>query len=119
MADLVRVKFKKGGEGTVSREWVERWPDDIAAILDDDAQPATAPDLDELAVPPMNGRGSGADAWRGYGLAAAERAGITLDIPADAGRDDIVALLEGAGIPTTAPDATGDSSTDGTKEATK
>lgn len=45
MADLVKVQFKGGGEGKVSREWVERWPDDIAAVLDD-AEPTPAPSTD-------------------------------------------------------------------------
>lgn len=124
MADLVKVQFTGGGEGTVSREWVERWPDDIAAVLDD-AKPtdvATA-DLEPLVIPPLSGKGSGAENWRDYAAAAAEREGITLAIAAEAGRDEIVTLLADAGIATTAPEtdpSTGTTdTTEGTKEATQ
>ena len=117
MADLVRVQFTGGGEGKVSREWVERWPEDIAAVLDD-AEPTTLPA--DITIPPLSGKGSGADAWRAYGLAAAEAQGLTLAISADAGRDDIVALLTDAGIATSESEATeaSDTSTSAPKEAT-
>lgn len=46
MADLKRVRFKGGGEGSVSPAWIERWPDDIEAVLEDTttADDTAAPD---------------------------------------------------------------------------
>lgn len=38
--------------------------------------------------PPRSGRGSGEDAWRTYAT------GLGIDVPEDAGRDDIVALVD-------------------------
>lgn len=54
---------------------------------------------DDLVVPPMNGAGSGAGAWREYGIAAAAKAGLQIDIPEDAKRGDIVDALKSANIP--------------------
>lgn len=34
MADLIRVRFKSGTESTVSAEYIARWPEDIAVVLD-------------------------------------------------------------------------------------
>jgi hypothetical protein len=47
--------------------------------------------------PPKSGAGSGAKAWRGY----AEAEGVTVDEKAS--RDDVIAALEAAGVPTEAP----------------
>lgn len=33
---LVRVRFKSGKESTVSELYVQRWPEDIAAVVDGD-----------------------------------------------------------------------------------
>jgi hypothetical protein len=38
--------------------------------------------------PPRSGRGSGEDVWREYAT------GLGIDVPDDAGRDDIVALVD-------------------------
>jgi hypothetical protein len=43
---------------------------------------------DGSEAPPRTGRGSGADAWREYAT------GLGIEVPEDAGRDDIVALVE-------------------------
>lgn len=57
--------------------------------------PEAAPaDAAPVAVPPRSGHGSGAHAWRTY----AESLGMT--VPDGAKRDDIVALLDAAGLPT-------------------
>jgi hypothetical protein len=50
------------------------------------------------AVPPKTGKGSGKEAWGEYAATAAPE----VEIPEDASRDDIIAALEGAGIPTAA-----------------
>jgi hypothetical protein len=42
-------------------------------------------------APPRSGAGSGADAWRAYAEA------IDVEIPADAGRDDIIAAVDARG----------------------
>lgn len=49
---------------------------------------------DASEVPPQSGRGSGKDAWAAY----AEAHGVTVD--EDATRDQIIADLEAAGVPT-------------------
>ncbi|MFT4281179.1 hypothetical protein [Microbacterium sp.] len=54
---------------------------------------------DALTVPPMVGKGSSAADWRVYALAAAEKAGLSIEIPEDAKRADIISALEGAEIP--------------------
>ncbi|GAA4762585.1 hypothetical protein [Microbacterium gilvum] len=54
----------------------------------------------QLAAPPKSGNGSSADAWRAYGIAAAELRGLNIEIPEGASRSEIVEALEGAGIPT-------------------
>lgn len=61
--------------------------------------PTQPPAEGSLAVPPLNGAGSSKDAWRDYAGKAAEKAGLQIDIPADAKRDDIVEALRSAGIP--------------------
>lgn len=53
-----------------------------------------------LSIPPKAGAGSSADAWRDYAAKAVKAAGLNIDIPADAKRDDIIEALEGAKIPT-------------------
>ncbi|MFF7681472.1 hypothetical protein ACFZA2_01835 [Microbacterium sp. NPDC007973] len=50
-------------------------------------------------LPPRGGAGSGADAWRAYGAAAAKVKGFEIDIPARATKTDIIEALKGAGIP--------------------
>lgn len=45
-------------------------------------------------VPPRGGAGSGAEAWRAYAAAKG------VEVAADAGRDDVIAALEEAGVPT-------------------
>ena len=40
MADLVRVEFVNGTEGTVGRDWLTRWPEDIKRVLDGPIDPA-------------------------------------------------------------------------------
>lgn len=53
-----------------------------------------------LEVPPLNGKGSSAGAWRAYAIAAAKARGLNIEIPEDAKRDDIVEALTAAGVPT-------------------
>lgn len=45
-------------------------------------------------IPPKSGRGSGAQAWADY----AQANGV--DVDEDASKDDIIAALEAAGVPT-------------------
>lgn len=56
--------------------------------------PAKDRDPEVAPVPPRSGAGSGKDAWAAY----AEANDVL--VPDGAGRDDIVALLEEAGVPT-------------------
>lgn len=51
-----------------------------------------------IPVPPRAGRGSGLDVWREYAIAATAEAGLKIDIPEDAKRDDIIGALSDAGI---------------------
>lgn len=53
-----------------------------------------------LQAPPKSGAGSGAEAWRDYATKAVAAAGLNIDIPADAGRGDIIDALNSAGIAT-------------------
>lgn len=73
-------------EGSVAPSWA-------ADQVDDHVFAATARAADG-EVPPKGGAGSGKDAWAAY---AASR-GVEVD--EDATRDDIVAALESAGVPT-------------------
>jgi len=50
MADLVRVEFVNGNEGTVGRDWLTRWPEDIKRVLDGPNDPA--PVREETPVAP-------------------------------------------------------------------
>jgi len=59
-------------------------PNPAAWVGDSDLPPAEDPDEE----PPRGGAGSGKDVWRAY----AERLG--LEVPAEADRDDIVALVD-------------------------
>lgn len=56
-------------------------------------------DAPEPSLPPRGGAGSGADAWRAYGVAAAKAKGLEIEIPGDATKTDIIEALKGAGIP--------------------
>jgi len=56
----------------------------------------------ELTSPPKGGAGSSRDAWIDYAKAALERAGKAVEIDDDDTRDDIIAALAEAGIPTEA-----------------
>lgn len=47
-----------------------------------------APAASGVAEPPRAGRGSSEDAWREYAT------GLGIDVPNDAGRDDIIALVD-------------------------
>lgn len=61
--------------------------------------PTQPPVEGSLAVPPLNGAGSSKAAWLDYATKATAAAGLQIDIPADAKRDDIVEALRSAGIP--------------------
>lgn len=64
-------------------------------------EPAAKPDAQEsVTIPPLNGAGSGKDAWRDYATKATEAAGLSIEIPEDATRGDIVDALKSAGIRT-------------------
>lgn len=54
----------------------------------EDSTPPAAEESDDAEEPPRSGKGSGEDAWRAY----AERLGI--NVPDDASRDDIIALVD-------------------------
>ncbi|TLF33235.1 hypothetical protein [Microbacterium sp. 5K110] len=53
----------------------------------------------EPSLPPRGGAGSGAGAWRAYGVAAAKAKGLEIDIPADATKTDIIEALKSVDIP--------------------
>lgn len=53
-----------------------------------------APAADSSEVPPKGGAGSGKEAWAAYA------ASNDVEVDADATRDDIVAALDKAGVPT-------------------
>lgn len=54
---------------------------------------------EDLGIPPQSGRGSGDAAWHAYATAAAEKAGMQIEIPGDAKKADIIEALKGANIP--------------------
>lgn len=54
---------------------------------------------DDVVVPPQAGRGSGDAAWHAYATAATAKAGLSIEIPADAKKADIIEALKGAGVP--------------------
>lgn len=54
----------------------------------------------EIPIPPKGGAGSGKAAWADYAHKAIAARGLQIDIPADATRDDIIAALDDAKIPT-------------------
>lgn len=54
----------------------------------------------ELRVPAKSGPGSGKKAWAEYAVSAASDRDMNIDIPGDASRDEIIAALAEAGIPT-------------------
>lgn len=58
-----------------------------------------SPDASEPPLPPRGGAGSGADAWRAYGVAAAKAKGLEIDIPIDATKTDIIEALKSVDIP--------------------
>lgn len=61
----------------------------------DDADEAPELESEEgSGIPPKSGRGSGAKAWADY----AQAHGLNVD--EDASKDDIIAALEAAGVPT-------------------
>jgi len=51
-------------------------------------------------VPPRRGAGSSTDAWRAHAVTQVAAAGLNIDIPDDATRNDIIAALEAAGLRT-------------------
>lgn len=61
---------------------------------------STPPPPAELVPPPLNGAGSSTEVWREYALAATKAAGLSIEIPADAKRSDIVDALTSASIRT-------------------
>lgn len=54
----------------------------------------------QLTPPPLNGAGSGAPAWREYAIKSTAAAGLSIEIPDDAKRSDIIDALHSAGIRT-------------------
>lgn len=71
--------------------------DETRAASTDDADQAVAV---TIAVPPRAGAGSSADVWRTYAIEATKARGLNIELPDDASRADIIAALNGAGIPT-------------------
>lgn len=53
-----------------------------------------------LKIPAKGGPGSGAPAWRKYAAEATKAAGLNIEIPDEASRDDIIDALNAADIPT-------------------
>lgn len=77
--------------------------DENEGDADGDEEPTTSgtgsSDAVAPSLPPRGGAGSGADAWRAYGVAAAKARGLEIEIPGDATKTDIIEALKGAGIP--------------------
>jgi hypothetical protein len=61
---------------------------------DEDVAPELESEEGSSGIPPKSGRGSGAKAWASYAQANG------LDVDEDASKDDIIAALEAAGVPT-------------------
>lgn len=70
-----------------------------AGASDPAGGPTGSEDEGSVPVPPQSGRGSGDPAWHAYAKAATAKAGLSIEIPADAKRGDIIEALKGAGIP--------------------
>lgn len=67
----------------------------------DTSDPEAGASTDQtITAPPQSGAGSGIEAWRAYALASTTKAGLKIDIPADATRSDIIEALAAADIPT-------------------
>jgi len=62
--------------------------------------PPAAADPTAVTPPPLNGAGSGKEAWREYATVATKAAGLSIEIPEDATRTDIVDALKSAGVRT-------------------
>jgi hypothetical protein len=109
--------LKAADELEVDRQLVEsvrdgfRAPELVIELAFDGGSPAgpegpPAPPIDDpgnktegrLVPPPRNGKGSGTDAWHAY----AGHAGV--EVPADATRDEVIAALDAADVPTTTAD---------------
>lgn len=71
-------------------------------VWEDEPDTADTVSVDEspIVIPPKSGRGSKSAAWIEYAAKATAKRGLRIDIPDDAGRDDIIDALEAAGIPT-------------------
>lgn len=67
--------------------WAEDAITNPAAFADDSDTAGDGP-------PPKSGRGSGVEAWKSYA------ATHDVDVPDDASKDDVIAALESAGVPT-------------------
>lgn len=68
-------------------------PADVAAKITNPAAWGEAVTASQDGPPPQSGRGSGTDAWVAYAASAG------VDVPDDAGRDDIIAAVAAAGHP--------------------
>lgn len=73
--------------------------DDDSESEDPTSDATGSPDALMPALPPRGGAGSGADAWRAYGVAAAKVKGFEIDLPADATKTDIIEALKSVDIP--------------------
>lgn len=85
------------GPGDTVPDWVAAQITNPDAWVDDETAPAADPAGDESAphdntegAPPKTGKGSGLANW----LAYAESLGV--EVPEDAGRDDVIAAVEAA-----------------------
>lgn len=67
---------------------------------EDEVESETTGQTESLAIPPRAGAGSSQEAWRAYAIAATSARGLNIDLPDDTTRADIIAALDGAGIPT-------------------
>lgn len=97
----------KGNPNDRTPPWRQK---NASATLAPAADPTTTPstpatpdggqDSTPIPIPPKSGAGSGVDAWRAYALDATARAGANIELPADVKRDEIIAALAEAKIPT-------------------
>ena len=67
---------------------------DVWADTEQDAGGSKEPERDPDGPPPKGGAGSGAPAWREYA------ARNNVEVASDASREDVVAALDAAGVPT-------------------
>lgn len=83
----VEHSFKPGDE---IPEWAQRVITNPNCWVNGELPTFTQPDSPDSAAPPRAGKGSGRDEWAAYA------ASLGLELPDDAGRDEIIAAVDAA-----------------------